>query len=107
MAASSLTSNDQEKHDDLLEKHDMLDKEKSDKSDRSDKSDKSEPAAEATPDAFEIQPQQAGQPSEWSGPDDPEDPMNWSTAKKAYHSAIPSVYCFTVYVKDTHWRWSS
>ena len=99
MAASSITSNDQEKHDDLVEKHDTLDKENSEKSETS------EPAAEAPP--FEIQLERAGQPSEWSGPNDPGDPMNWSTAKKAYHSAIPSVYCFTVYVKDTPWRWSS
>ena len=97
-AESSVTSNDQEKHVELLEKHETLEKEDSEKS---------EPAAEATPDAFEIQLQQAGQPSEWSGPNDPEDPMNWSTAKKAYHSAIPSIYCFTVYVKNTPWRWSS
>ena len=99
MAASSITFNDQEKHDDPLEKHDTLDKE------NSEKSEKSEPAAEAPP--FVIQHPQAGQTSEWRGPNDPEDPMNWSTAKKAYHSAIPSVYCFTVYVKDSPWRWSS
>ena len=96
MAASSVTSNDQEKHVQLLEKHDTLEKEESEKS---------EPAAEAPP--FVIQLQKAGHPSEWNRPNDPEDPMNWSTAKKAYHSAIPSVYCFTVYVKDTPWIWWS
>ena len=35
----------------------------------------------------------------WNGLDDLENPLNWSTAKKAYHAAIPLVYCFTVYVK--------
>ena len=43
-------------------------------------------------------PKQALQAGEWSSPEDPGNPMNWSTAKKTYHSAIPSVYCFTVYV---------
>ncbi|MCJ1377766.1 hypothetical protein MMC17_000862 [Xylographa soralifera] len=40
--------------------------------------------------------QQALPAGEWSSLEDPEDPQNWSTAKKVYHSAIPSVYCFTV-----------
>ena len=65
------------------------------------------PAVEITPDAVESLPEHAIQPCEWSGPEDPENPMNWSTAKKAYHSAIPSLYCFTVYVKNTLVRWSS
>ena len=82
MTASS-TSND------LLEKHDVPD------------SENGPPAAEITADAFKSPLQQAVQTGEWSSLEDPEDPLNWSAAKKAYHSAIPSVYCFTVYVKDT------
>ena len=41
----------------------------------------------------------AGQAVGWNGLDDPENPLNWSAAKKAYHAAIPSIYCFTVYVR--------
>ena len=40
--------------------------------------------------------QAAAQTVEWDGPKDPENPQNWSTAKKAYHAAIPSLYCYTV-----------
>lgn len=80
MTASSATSNDLEKHDTV----DALDTEKR------------PPPAEITADAFVSPLQQANQASEWSGPGDPEDPLNWSVAKKAYHAAIPSIYCFTV-----------
>lgn len=65
------------------------------------------PAAEILPDAVESPPERAVQPNEWDGPEDPENPMNWPLVKKAYHSAIPSLFCFTVYVKDTLVRWSS
>lgn len=34
--------------------------------------------------------------SEWDGDNDPENPMNWSFAKKMYHGSIPSIYCFTM-----------
>lgn len=34
---------------------------------------------------------------DWAGPDDPDNPLNWSTAKKAYHTAIPALQCFTMY----------
>ena len=32
---------------------------------------------------------------DWSGPDDPDDPHNWSFGKKAYHSGITASYAFT------------
>lgn len=100
MTASSATSND------LLEKHDTVDTVGTEKHDTDD-TEKRPPAAETTADAFESPLQQAIQAGEWSSPEDPEDPLNWSTAKKTYNSAIPSVYCFTVYVKDTPVRCSS
>jgi len=33
---------------------------------------------------------------DWEGPDDPENPHNWSTAMKAYHVIIPGLYGFIV-----------
>lgn len=34
---------------------------------------------------------------DWTGPDDPENPMNWGIWKKVYHVAIPALQCFTMY----------
>lgn len=107
MTDSSGTSNDlQDRHDtaDIAnsEKHDSLDTvdaadpEKHDTLDTENRP----PAAESNVDVAKSPLPQAVQAGEWSSPDDPENPMNWSTAKKAYHAAIPSVLCFTVYVKD-------
>ena len=99
MTASSTTPNDLKKHDTIaaadtdtsndLKKHDTIGIEKR------------APAAEISADAFESPLQQAYQAGGWSSLDDPENPQNWSTVKKAYHAAIPSVYCFTVYVEET------
>lgn len=91
MTASSATSNGLEKYETV----DAVDTEKR------------LSAAEATADAFQSPLQQANQAGEWNSPEDPEDPLNWSIAKKTYQSAIPSVYCFTVYVKDAPVRRSS
>lgn len=33
---------------------------------------------------------------DWTGPDDPENPYNWSKMKRAYHSVSPGLYGFTV-----------
>ncbi|KAF2742373.1 MFS general substrate transporter [Sporormia fimetaria CBS 119925] len=33
---------------------------------------------------------------DWDGPDDPDNPRNWSLAKRAYHSAIPALFGFAV-----------
>lgn len=33
---------------------------------------------------------------DWTGPDDPENAENWSTAKKAYHIAYIGVMCFVI-----------
>jgi hypothetical protein len=35
---------------------------------------------------------------DWSSPDDPENPYNWSFGKKAYHAGIIAAYAFTSYV---------
>lgn len=34
---------------------------------------------------------------DWTGPDDPENPMNWPIGKKVYHVLIPALQCFTMY----------
>jgi hypothetical protein len=36
---------------------------------------------------------------DWTGPDDPENPVNWGIWKKVYHVAIPALQCFTMYVQ--------
>lgn len=33
---------------------------------------------------------------DWTGPDDPENPENWSTAKKAFHVTYVGLQCFVV-----------
>lgn len=33
---------------------------------------------------------------DWNGPDDPEDPLNWSTGKKIYHTVVPGLQAFVV-----------
>lgn len=38
---------------------------------------------------------------DWTGPDDPENAENWSTAKKAYHIAYVGLMCFVMYVSTT------
>lgn len=35
---------------------------------------------------------------DWTGDDDPDNPLNWSRAKKIYHVLIPAFQCFTMYV---------
>ena len=115
MTTSSNTSNDLEKHNAVdvidMDNHDTLNTDNRDtlNTENHDTLDteKRPPATETTADAFESPLQQASQASEWSSPEDPENPLNWSIAKKSYQSAIPSVYCFTVYVKDTPVTWTS
>lgn len=58
-------------------------------------------------DASETSLQQTVQADGWSSLKDPENPRNWPSAKKAYHSTIPSIFCFTVYVNDTPVTWPS
>jgi hypothetical protein len=36
--------------------------------------------------------------TDWSSPDDQEDPHNWPFGKKAYHAGITAAYAFTTYV---------
>lgn len=109
MTASSSTSNDLEKHDTVdavdTQKHDTT--ASSATSNDTDKHDTIEKEILPPADALESTLQQAYQTGDWSSPDDPEDPMNWSTPKKIYHGAIPSVYCFTVYVEVTPVRYPS
>jgi hypothetical protein len=33
---------------------------------------------------------------DWTGPDDPENPYNWSKARKFYHAFAPSLFAFAV-----------
>lgn len=33
---------------------------------------------------------------DWIGPEDPENPENWSTGKKAFHIAYVGLQCFVV-----------
>ena len=33
---------------------------------------------------------------DWDGPDDPENPMNWSLGLKTYHCLIPGLLCLVV-----------
>jgi hypothetical protein len=33
---------------------------------------------------------------DWTGPDDPENPQNWSTAKRVYHTIPPALFGFAV-----------
>lgn len=35
---------------------------------------------------------------DWTGPDDPENPENWSSAKKVFHTTNAGLQCFVVYV---------
>jgi len=35
---------------------------------------------------------------DWTGPNDPENPENWSAGKKAFHIAYVGIQCFVVYV---------
>lgn len=38
---------------------------------------------------------------DWIGPNDPENPRNWSTPKKIYHVLVPSLFGFIVYAEET------
>ena len=101
--ASSVTSNDLEKQDTVdavdTEKHDTT--ASSATSNDTEKHDTIEKETIPPADAFESPLQQAYQAGEWTSPEDPENPLNWSKAKKAYHAALVSLYCFEVYVEDT------
>src|SRR5882757_103808 len=35
---------------------------------------------------------------DWDGEDDPDNPLNWPTAMKIYHTLVPALQCFTMYV---------
>ena len=50
----------------------------------------------AVPDANGIKVTE--QPLDWDGPDDKDDPHNWPIWKKVFHSAIPAIYSFGLYV---------
>lgn len=36
---------------------------------------------------------------DWTGPDDPENPENWPSTKKAFHILYVGLQCFVVYVR--------
>lgn len=51
--------------------------------------------------------QKAVTAQEWTGPDDPENPMNWWIWKKVYHVTIPALQCFTMYARiQPHQKYS-
>ena len=33
---------------------------------------------------------------DWTGPDDPENPINWPMSKRVYHTIIPGLFAFTM-----------
>ena len=33
---------------------------------------------------------------DWDGPDDLENPYNWSVWQRVFHSAMPALYCFVL-----------
>ena len=35
-------------------------------------------------------------PADWTGPNDPGNPHNWSTWKRVYHATIPGLFGFAV-----------
>jgi hypothetical protein len=46
-----------------------------------------------------IQPVTASSPVEdWDDPNNAENPLNWKIGKKMYHTAIPSLFAFVVFV---------
>lgn len=47
-----------------------------------------------SPEVDESQTPPAPPPLDWDGPDDPDNPMNWSLLKKSYHFLPPSLMCF-------------
>lgn len=38
--------------------------------------------------------------TDWSSPNDPDDPHYWSFGKKSYHAGITAAYAFTTYVAE-------
>lgn len=36
--------------------------------------------------------------TDWNGPDDPDNPHNWSMASRVYHSIVPGLFGFAVLV---------
>lgn len=41
-------------------------------------------------------PPQKPNPTDWNGPDDPDNPHNWGTWKRVYHATIPALFGFAV-----------
>lgn len=37
-------------------------------------------------------------PLDWDGPDDPENPFNWSLSKRVFHTLLTGLLSFSVYV---------
>jgi hypothetical protein len=46
-------------------------------------------------------PQQNTSVTDWNGPDDPDNPHNWSTWNRVYHATIPALFGFAVYVSQS------
>jgi len=45
-----------------------------------------------------LTPEEAVTALDWTGPNDPENPENWSAGKKAFHIAYVGLQCFVVCV---------
>ena len=37
---------------------------------------------------------------DWDAPDDPENPYNWPLWQRIFHTAVPALYCFPMYVTN-------
>ncbi|KAI9740903.1 MAG: hypothetical protein M1818_004509 [Claussenomyces sp. TS43310] len=35
---------------------------------------------------------------DWDGPEDPDNPNNWNFSTKAFHTALPALYCFVIVI---------
>lgn len=55
-------------------------------------------AVDAEPDPRDASTATAHAVLDWDGPDDTGNPKNWSVLKKIFHTAIPALYGFSVYV---------
>lgn len=47
------------------------------------------------PDVEKATPKTAASPLDWEGPEDPDNPLNWSSFKRHYHIVPPAALSFT------------
>lgn len=51
---------------------------------------------EKTPNTAKPSEERAVTAQDWTGPEDPEFPINWPLKKRLYLSSVPTLYCFSV-----------